>query len=580
VLHPHVCPIFDVGEQDGQPFIVMAYLDGPSLAERLAKGRFEDVALAVKIVEQLLTALAAVHIHGIVHRDLKPGNVLFDAAGRAVLTDFGLARPEEAEPLTSEGVAVGTPSYMAPEQAAGRRDRIGPWTDLYSLGVLLYQMVTGRLPFKGSMLEVLHRIVYEEPQPPTQFRPELDPALEAVILKALRKEPGDRYQTAADFGTALAPFAPGAVAIQEPAVAARPAELPSSVAERPALRWTWIRAIGWVVGGLIIVFTSFIESAIGCLVVVNLFAHSADPVEWVLQTSLPSLIVSALGVLLTLVVLDRVESLYLPQGLLFFARTGKIARLRYTIARGVSPNVRNDLGETPLLLAAANGHGEIVKLLLLHGANPALLDMFGQTAISVARAKGHKDIVDVLSSTTSRGNLSLPPTLRPWQPNARLWMVACITLGVSLAMGVAYLFKCRSPITAEQFVRLADAKQIRSVSKDKTGYLVGEVGDRFQSGRDPGWLPSKKFWLPGTGDDALKQEIHEHARSINPVDFNTKKWDTGESLPDDIWPGNWVIVATLAWTMIFLGIPLWFIVEWWRRAVRAIAAGSAGNKRK
>jgi serine/threonine protein kinase len=119
VLHPHVCPIFDVGEQDGQPFIVMAFLDGPSLAQRLAKGRFEEVAEAVKIVEQLLGALSAVHAHGIVHRDLKPGNVLFDTAGRAVLTDFGLARPEEAEPLTSEGVALGTPSYMAPEQAAG-----------------------------------------------------------------------------------------------------------------------------------------------------------------------------------------------------------------------------------------------------------------------------------------------------------------------------------------------------------------------------------------------------------------------------------------------------------------------------
>jgi serine/threonine-protein kinase len=94
VLHPHVCPIFDVGEEDGQPFIVMAFLDVPSLAQRLAKGRFEDVGEAVKIVQQLLDALTAVHGHGIVHRDLKPGNVLFDTDGRAVLTDFGLARPE------------------------------------------------------------------------------------------------------------------------------------------------------------------------------------------------------------------------------------------------------------------------------------------------------------------------------------------------------------------------------------------------------------------------------------------------------------------------------------------------------
>jgi serine/threonine protein kinase len=149
VWHPHVCPIYDVGEHEGQPFVVMAYVEGQSLAERLAgKGRYEDVNEAVALLRQVLDDLDAVHARSIIHRDLKPSNIMIDAAGRAVLTDFGLARPEsDTEHLTSDGVIVGTPAYMAPEQAAGESERIGPWTDLYSLGVVFYQMLTGRLPY-------------------------------------------------------------------------------------------------------------------------------------------------------------------------------------------------------------------------------------------------------------------------------------------------------------------------------------------------------------------------------------------------------------------------------------------------
>src|SRR5262249_36535156 len=144
VWHPHVCPIFDVGEHEGQPFVVMACVEGQSLAKRLGEnGRYEDVREAVAGGRPILGAPEALHSHGIIHRDLKPGNILIEPGGRAILTDFGLARPEgDAEHLTSEGAIVGTPAYMAPEQAAGQSERIGPWTDLYSLGVVLYRMLT------------------------------------------------------------------------------------------------------------------------------------------------------------------------------------------------------------------------------------------------------------------------------------------------------------------------------------------------------------------------------------------------------------------------------------------------------
>src|SRR5262249_6361936 len=178
--HPNVCPIFDVGVHEGQPYVVMALVEGESLAQRLAaRGRYEDVAEAAALIRQVLDGLAAIHARGIIHRDLKPASILLERDGRAVVTDFGLARPEaEAGQLTSEGVILGTPAYMAPEQAAGQSDRIGPWTDLYSLGVVLYQMLTGRLPFTGTVPAMLAQILRDEPPSPREFRPDLDAALE------------------------------------------------------------------------------------------------------------------------------------------------------------------------------------------------------------------------------------------------------------------------------------------------------------------------------------------------------------------------------------------------------------------
>jgi serine/threonine protein kinase len=205
VAHPNVCPIYDVGEHEGQPFVVMAYIEGESLADWLARqGRFDDPRRAVQLTGQILEALDALHRHGVIHRDLKPANILIDASGRVLVTDFGLARhQEDAEPLTSEGVVIGTPAYMAPEQAAGQNQKIGPCTDLYSVGVILFQMLTGKVPFDGPPLAVLGRIMHETPPRLSTLRPDLDAALETIVAKAMARDIGDRFQSAGQFRQAL-----------------------------------------------------------------------------------------------------------------------------------------------------------------------------------------------------------------------------------------------------------------------------------------------------------------------------------------------------------------------------------------
>lgn len=205
IRHPHVCPIHDVGEHEGTPFVVMAYVEGQSLAERLRDlGRFDDPRQAVSLIRQVAEALEIVHGHGVIHRDLKPANILLDARGQAVLTDFGLARPESGdEHLTAEGVLVGTPSYMAPEQAAGDLKNISPRTDLYSLGVVLYQMLTGRLPFEGPQLAVLGKIAHETPPRPAQLRTDLDSNLETIVTKLMARRPEERFANAHELTVTL-----------------------------------------------------------------------------------------------------------------------------------------------------------------------------------------------------------------------------------------------------------------------------------------------------------------------------------------------------------------------------------------
>jgi tetratricopeptide (TPR) repeat protein/predicted Ser/Thr protein kinase len=204
IRHPHVCPIYDVGEHDGVPFVVMAYVEGRSLADRLADGERLADDEAVQLISQVAEALAVVHEQGIIHRDLKPANILLDGAGQAVLTDFGLARPtEDVEHLTAEGTLLGTPRYMAPEQAAGETQRVGIGTDIYSLGVILYELLVGRLPFKGPLASLLYQVAYEHTPPPSQFRENLNKDLERIILKAMARRPEDRYRDARELLRAL-----------------------------------------------------------------------------------------------------------------------------------------------------------------------------------------------------------------------------------------------------------------------------------------------------------------------------------------------------------------------------------------
>src|SRR5215472_12296505 len=184
--HPHIVPIYEVGEHDGQQYYAMRYVEGTSLARRPRA----DARSEARLVATVAGAVHYAHRRGLLHRDLKPSNILADAAGTPLVADFGLAKRVDADPsLTEPGALVGTPRYMAPEQAAGRKD-LTVAADVYSLGVMLYDRLTGRTPFTGeTMLEILRQVREAEPPPLTALVAGLDRDLETVCLKCLHKDP-------------------------------------------------------------------------------------------------------------------------------------------------------------------------------------------------------------------------------------------------------------------------------------------------------------------------------------------------------------------------------------------------------
>ena len=203
--HPHIVPLFDSGECDSFLFYVMPFVEGESLRERLTREKLLPVPDAVRIAREVADGLDYAHRHGVVHRDIKPENVLLHD-GRALIADFGiaLAASKAGETrMTQTGMSLGTPSYMSPEQAMGERD-IGPRSDIYSLGVMTYEMLVGDPPFTGSTAQaIVAKAMTEKPVAPARLRDTIPPGVEGVVLTALQRQPADRFESAKAFAEAL-----------------------------------------------------------------------------------------------------------------------------------------------------------------------------------------------------------------------------------------------------------------------------------------------------------------------------------------------------------------------------------------
>jgi len=248
---PHIVPIHDVGEYDGHAFFTMAHIEGETLSKRLAAGPLPSRE-AAEILLAVSRAIEVAHAKGILHRDLKPSNILIDRDGTPHVTDFGLAKRvstagETVDPsLTRTGAVLGTPSYMAPEQAAGTRGQLGPATDVYGLGALLYQMLTGRPPFQAATpLDTVLLVLEQDPVPPRLLNPRADRELELIAMRCLQKPPDLRYEGADGLSEDLSAYLAG-----EP-IAARSGRLSAvvarlfrethhvSVLENWGLLWIW-----------------------------------------------------------------------------------------------------------------------------------------------------------------------------------------------------------------------------------------------------------------------------------------------------------------------------------------------------
>jgi WD40 repeat protein len=231
--HPGIVPIHEVGEDGGQPYLVSEWVAGDTLANCLRLRRYPPDE-AARLIAGLADALHYAHTQGVIHRDVKPTNVMIDATGQPRLLDFGLARRDAGEAtMTTAGQVLGTPAYMSPEQARGEGHRVDGRADVYSLGVILYLMLTGEPPFRGNARMLLRQVLEEEPRPPRRLNDRVPRDLETVCLKCLGKEPASRYASAADLGADLRRFLAGRPVLARPV--GRAAKLGRWCRRNPAL---------------------------------------------------------------------------------------------------------------------------------------------------------------------------------------------------------------------------------------------------------------------------------------------------------------------------------------------------------
>ncbi|MCG8650919.1 MAG: protein kinase [Pirellulales bacterium] len=237
IHHPNVCSILDIGRQGEQPFFTMEYIQGRSLDQHVASGKPTPALQAVKMVMKIAAGLHAAHRQGIIHRDLKPANILLRDGKDPVITDFGLAlRRDQADAAAAAGKLQGSPAYMSPEQVRCDFSQIGPATDVYGLGAILYELLSGRRPFDGQVPGIYSQVLTQNPEAPSNLIRGIDARLEATCMRALAKSPHDRFDSVAAFAFALKDCLPE-LAMPPVAVANRSEtrldRLPASSTARP-----------------------------------------------------------------------------------------------------------------------------------------------------------------------------------------------------------------------------------------------------------------------------------------------------------------------------------------------------------
>jgi eukaryotic-like serine/threonine-protein kinase len=264
--HPHIVQVHEVGEADGQPFFSLEFCEGGSLAGQLHGTPFPSRA-AAELVRTLGHAIHYAHQQGVVHRDLKPANILLTATGIPKITDFGLAKRLNEPGQTRSGAVMGTPSYMAPEQAAGKTRDVGPAADVYALGAILYELLTGRPPFKAATaLDTVYQVVHDEPVPPRAVVSQTPRDLETICLKCLNKEPARRYLSADDLADDLGRF------LSDQPIKARPLG--------PLGRaWRWRRRNPAVAAMLAVVLVTLLAGATAASIFAVRAEHQRDLAE-------------------------------------------------------------------------------------------------------------------------------------------------------------------------------------------------------------------------------------------------------------------------------------------------------------